>query len=63
MNGYYRTDGTYVPGHYRTAPDGDPSNNYSTRGNTNPYTGEAGTASPPRSTSYSYEEVDRNARV
>src|SRR5437868_2559898 len=48
VNGYYRNDGTYVPGHYRTAPDGDPSNNFSTYGNVNPYTGEPGTRTPTR---------------
>lgn len=69
VNGYFRSDGTYVPGHYRTAPDGDPYNNYSTRGNTNPYTGEARTVpptvstSPPALTSYSYEEADRSLRM
>ena len=36
---YERRDGTEVQGHYRSAPDGNPSNNYSYPGNTNPYTG------------------------
>ena len=39
---YYRRDGTYVPGHRRTHTDYDHSNNYSSSGNTNPYTGKAG---------------------
>lgn len=55
VNGYTRKDGTYVAPHYRTAPDSNPYNNYSTRGNTNPYTGEEGTVDPdrqPRSGSY-----------
>lgn len=39
-------NGTYVQGHYRSAPDGNPYNNYSTQGNTNPYTGEEGTKVP-----------------
>lgn len=30
-------------GYYKTAPDGDCSNNYSAKGNTNPYTGKRGT--------------------
>lgn len=46
VNGYTRSDGTYVQPHYRTAPDGNPYNNYSTQGNTNPYTGQAGTVNP-----------------
>jgi len=28
VNGYYRSDGTYVNGYWRTNPDGDPSNNF-----------------------------------
>lgn len=45
VNGYTRSDGTYVQGHYRSSPDNSYNNNYSVRGNTNPYTGEAGTNS------------------
>jgi hypothetical protein len=29
VNGYYRSDGTYVQPHVRTNPDGNPYNNYS----------------------------------
>lgn len=43
VNGYFRQDGTYVPGHYRTRPDGDSSNNWSQYPNVNPYTGKPGT--------------------
>lgn len=28
VDGYTRSDGTYVNEHYRSAPDGDPYNNY-----------------------------------
>ena len=42
VNGYYRSSGTWVPGHYRTSPDSSFSNNYSSWGNTNPYTGQRG---------------------
>ncbi len=35
--------GSYVPAHVRTSPDSRKSNNFSTKGNTNPYTGKAGT--------------------
>lgn len=45
--GYFRADGTYVPGYYRTVPDNSPYNNYSTRGNVNPYTGRPGYVNPP----------------
>ena len=41
-NGYYRSNGTYVNGYYRSSPDGYRGNNYSSYGNTNPYTGARG---------------------
>jgi hypothetical protein len=50
--GYYRRDGTYVQSHYRTNPDNSFYNNWSTKGNVNPYTGKAGTKVPPMSTSF-----------
>ena len=31
VNGYYRKNGTYVRGHYRSNPDGIKSNNYGPR--------------------------------
>lgn len=43
VRGYFRRDGTYVQPHYRSAPDGNVWNNYSTYPNINPYTGEQGT--------------------
>lgn len=46
VNGYFRKDGTYVPPHYQTSPDTTRLNNYSTRGNINPYTGTPGTVNP-----------------
>ena len=46
VDGYTRRDGTYVQPHYRSAPDSNPSNNWSTRGNVNPYTGQYGTREP-----------------
>lgn len=42
VNGYYRNNGTYVQGHQRTNPNSTNWDNYSTRGNTNPYTGDTG---------------------
>lgn len=42
VNGYYRKDGTYVQGHYRSRPNGYKDDNYSYRGNVNPYTGKMG---------------------
>lgn len=68
VKGYYRKDGTYVHPHYRSKPDGNPYNNWSYPGNTNPYTGKIATGNPDtylknyynrsssssRSSSYSY---------
>lgn len=44
--GYERQDGTYVAPHYQTNPDNSRMNNWSTQGNTNPFTGQAGTQNP-----------------
>jgi hypothetical protein len=41
---YTRRDGTTVPGHYSSEPNSVRHDNYSGRGNTNPYTGEQGSA-------------------
>ncbi|WP_223144609.1 hypothetical protein [Deferribacter autotrophicus] len=46
VNGYYRSNGTYVSPHYRSNPDGNVWNNWSTRGNINPYTGQRGYKNP-----------------
>jgi hypothetical protein len=40
--GYTRKDGTYVQPYYRSNPNSTQSDNYSTYGNTNPYTGKQG---------------------
>ena len=45
VNGYNRSNGTYVQGYYRTTPNSTRNDNYSTVGNTNPYTGTSGTKS------------------
>ena len=56
VNGYTKSNGTYVSGHYRSSPDNTTLNNYSTKGNTNPFTGKAGTKSP----SYNYSTPSYN---
>ena len=43
VNGYTRSNGTYVSGYHRTTPDNTRDNNFSTRGNVNPYNGNIGT--------------------
>lgn len=47
VRGYTRKDGTYVAPHHRSSPDGNFYNNWSTVGNVNPYTGQAGTLTSP----------------
>lgn len=47
VKGYYRSNGTYVQPHYRSSPNGTVLDNYSTKGNINPYTGKEGTINPP----------------
>ena len=42
VNGYYRSTGTYVESHVRTMPNSTNWDNYSTKGNVNPYTGTTG---------------------
>ncbi len=43
VRGYMRSNGTYVAPHYQTNPNSTTSDNYSTLGNVNPYTGVYGT--------------------
>ena len=42
VSGYVRKDGKYVQGHWRSDPDHEYWNNWSSSGNTNPYTGKKG---------------------
>lgn len=46
VHGYTTKKGTYVKGHMQTNPNGTKSDNWSTKGNVNPYTGKAGTKNP-----------------
>ena len=43
VNGYTKANGTYVSGYYRTDPNSTTDDNYSAKGNINPYTGTTGT--------------------
>ena len=47
VRGYTKKNGTYVQPHYRSSPNGTVLDNYSTKGNINPYTGKEGTVNPP----------------
>lgn len=42
VNGYFRSSGTYVAPYYRSSPNSYKFDNYSSRGNYNPYTGRRG---------------------
>lgn len=46
VNGYTRQNGTHVEGYHRSSPDGSTYNNYSSPGNSNPYTGSVGGYQP-----------------
>ena len=42
VHGYTRSHGTYVQSHYRSSPNRVKYDNYSSKGNYNPYTGRKG---------------------
>ncbi|MCW3108274.1 MAG: hypothetical protein JWQ09_2780 [Segetibacter sp.] len=46
VSGYYRSNGTYVQPYFRTAPNSTNRDNFSTKGNVNPYTGKPGWVEP-----------------
>lgn len=61
VRGYYKKNGTYVQPHERTHADRYKYNNYSAKGNINPYTGKRGynrheyTNHPEYNKSYRYK--------
>ena len=47
VRGYYKpSTGRYVAPHYKTTPNRTKIDNFSTKGNYNPYTGKKGTVNP-----------------
>ena len=46
VHGYSKKSGTYVAPHYRSSPNHSRSDNWSTKGNVNPYTGKKGYKNP-----------------
>ncbi len=47
VRGYYKpSTGSYVAPHYKTTPNRTKLDNFSTKGNINPYTGKKGTVNP-----------------
>ncbi len=57
VDGYFRKNGTYVQPHFKTAPNSSMFDNYSTKGNFNPYTGKPGWVDPYSKVSSSYYEA------
>lgn len=67
VQGHTNQNGTYVQPHMQTNPDNSRTNNWSSQGNTNPYTGQAGTQNPYAPTSNygsggAYGNTQRNYR-
>jgi len=48
VRGHVTRNGKYVTPSHRTSPDHTQRNNYSSKGNVNPYTGKRGTKTPKR---------------
>ena len=42
VRGYYKSNGKYVKPHYRSSSNRTEKDNWSTKGNINPYTGKKG---------------------
>lgn len=60
VRGYQRSNGTYVQPHYRSNPDGNFHNNWSTYPNVNPYTGTTGTRLTPSYSGSDYYRMPSN---
>ena len=64
VHGYTRSNGTYVRPYYRSSPNGTVRDNFSYRGNINPYTGAVGRNRYIHDkTSPYYQGPDRYGRV
>ncbi len=57
QRGYVRKNGTYVSGHFKSNSDSSKFNNYSTKGNTNPYTRKKGYMNPYKAKKYKPAKV------
>lgn len=60
VNGYVRRDGTYVEPHYRSDANSNKYDNYSSQGNSNPYTGQRGYERNEYSNPPSYNQPSNN---
>lgn len=69
VSGYYRSNGTYVQPYFRTAPNSTNNDNFSTRGNVNPYTGKPGWIEPDNRyntfyyNTYTYTPTERSVSI
>jgi len=55
VKGYYKpSSGNYIMPHYRTSPNRSKFDNWSAKGNINPYTGRKGTIDPWKSYRWRY---------
>ena len=55
VKGYTKKNGTYVAPHYKSSPNKSKLDNFSTKGNVNPYTGKKGTVNPYKITPKKYK--------
>ena len=60
VKGYTKSNGTYVKGYYRSSPNYTKSDNYTTKGNINPYTGKKGTIE--NEYPYNYSRMSRKRK-
>ena len=58
VKGYTKSNGTYVEPHYRSSPNSNTYDNYGTKGNSNPYTGQQGTQNPEPSNQYQPLQIE-----
>ena len=66
VKSYTRSNGTVVKGYYRTAPNSTNRDNFSTRGNVNPYTGQPGYVKPDNkanTSTYSYSSSSNSSQI
>lgn len=54
VKGYTKKNGTYVQPHFKSPPNKSKFDNFSTKGNLNPYTGKKGTVDPFKFTPKKY---------
>lgn len=54
VKGYTKNSGTYVAPHFKQSPNKTKFDNFSTKGNINPFTGKKGTVNPFKITPKKY---------